>query len=566
MLHWLLIAGATYLAEYLCFGAQAHYTVESNELWKKKEKKGPRGGELGTTASSKTRGHGLVNLEVKVDRLEMALSTASLPRAPPSPAASFQAPTIDGLISNLLASKRSLASIHHVHRATTILSTARAALESMTILSARTSYLQRSLTSQLKILRGVQFELEEAANNTQSEFNVVLTNLDTSHKRLEDTVQALRDTKIEDGFKIGRTPAGDGNEEEELKDNLYDFVDDKPVEQLKDNLKASIDEVQEAKRAMDESIQSFEDDLHNVNNALGERTVSSSSTRSDLQQPDIPALLKKLDSQAKEMAESLESLVKHFDLCVTAIKHTEGGGAAVAKNVSVNDLPEGVGVEDLETPAQPITDEERLEMMQVLENDANEVEEVVMEIQDCSAEMEAQLEQILMWKEKKESRYEDFLGAFKLLEQVNARLPSYVSQSSAYSAKWNEERMRIEEGMAGLEDLREVYEKFLGAYDGLIVEVARRKAVKSQMEKAVREAQAKLDKLYEDDAADREAFRMDQGDYLPSDIWPGLANPPPKFVISRADDESGSVPDLPRKTVEKALKRLKSANLQPSAQ
>jgi autophagy-related protein 17 len=496
--------------------------------------------------------------------LGMDSSTASLPRPVVSPAASFQAPTIDGLISNLLASKRSLASIHHVHRATTILSTAHAALESMTILSARTSYLQRSLTSQLKILRGVQFELEDIANNTQSEFNLVLKDLDASHKRLEDTVKALRDTKIDDGFKIGRPPASDGEADRELKENLHDFVDDKPVEELKDGLKASIDEVQEAKRAMDESIQSFEDDLQNVNNALGERTVSSSSTRSDLQQPDIPALLKNLDGHAKEMAKSLESLVKHFDLCVTAIKHTEGGGAAVAENVSANDLPEGVGVEDFQTPAQPITEEERLEMMQVLENDANEVDEVVMEIQDHSAEMEAQLDQILMWKDRKEGRYEDFLGAFKLLEQVNARLPSYVSQSAVYSTRWSEERLKIEEGITGLEDLRTVYENFLGAYDGLIVEVARRKAVKIQMEKVVREAQAKLDKLYEDDATDRDAFRIDQGDYLPSDIWPGLANPPPRYIISRADDESGSVPDLPRKTVEEALKRLKAGNLRMS--
>jgi autophagy-related protein 17 len=93
----------------------------------------------------------------------------------------------------------------------------------------------------------------------------------------------------------------------------------------------------------------------------------------------------------------------------------------------------------------------------------------------------------------------------------------------------------------------------------LIVEVARRKAVKNQMEKVVREAEAKLEKLYEADAAERDAFGLDHGDYLPSDIWPGLANPPPRFVISRADNEGGSVPELPRKTVEEALKRLKAA-------
>lgn len=490
----------------------------------------------------------------------MASSTASLPRPVNSPSASVHATGIDSLISHLLASKRSLASIHHVHRATTIFSTAREALESMTILSARTIYLQRSLSSQLRLLRGVQFELEEVATSTKLEFGGVLQDLDAAHKRLEETVQALKDTRIEDGFKSSPSQGATEDKSMDAKNNLHDFVDDKPVEELKDGIKASIDEVQEDKRIMDESIQNFEEDLQNVNNALDEKTVSSSSTRSDMHQPNIPALLKSLEGHAREMAESLESLVKHFDLCVTAIKHTEGGGAAVAQNVSVTDLPEGVGVEDFESPAQPITEEERLEMMHVLDNDSAEVDEVVIEIQDRSAEMEAQLEQILLWKERKEERYQDILAAFKLLEQVNARLPSYVGQSSTYSTKWIEERVKIEEGMAGLEDLREVYDNFLGAYDGLIVEVARRKAVKNQMEKVVREAQAKLEKLYEDDAGDRDAFRMDQGDYLPSDIWPGLAHPPPKFAISRVDDENDSVPDLPRKTVEEALKRLKAAN------
>ena len=120
--------------------------------------------------------------------------------------------------------------------------------------------------------------------------------------------------------------------------------------------------------------------------------------------------------------------------------------------------------------------------------------------------------------------------------------------------------------MTGLEELREVYEDFLGAYDGLIVEVARRRAVKNQMEKVVREAHAKLEKLYQDDAEERETFRAEKGDFLPSDIWPGLANPPPKFAMSRVDEQNDSVPDLPRDTVQEALKRLKAVNLRRSSQ
>ena len=491
-------------------------------------------------------------------------STAHLSHNP-SPSASLQKPTtqLESLIARLLASKRSLSSIHQVHRATTILSKARSDLESTTVLAARTTFLQRLLTSQVKILRGVQYELEDVVHNGQAEFSSVLKELDDAGKRLEQTAQRLKSTNVEPGFR-GADLRKSGTSEEAkaagIKDTLHDFVDDAPVEELKDNLKASIDEVQQAKREMDQSLQEFEEDLQTVNNALGGKTATSSSSSSTFQAPNIPTILKALENHAREVAESLESLVKHFDLCVTAIQHTEGGGAAVAKNMDTGELPEGVGVGDFEAPTHSITEEEKKEMMAVLDNDSAEVEEVVIEIQDRLSQMEAQLDQVLLWKEKKESENEEVMAAIKLLEQVGARLPVYINQSQTFLTRWGEEKLKIEEGMAGLADLRDVYLNFLRAYDGLIVEVARRKAVRNQMEKVMREAHSKLQQLYEDDVEEREAFRHDQGEYLPMDIWSGLSDPPAKYTFSLVGDDRESVPDLPRKTVEDALKRLKAAS------
>jgi autophagy-related protein 17 len=504
----------------------------------------------------------------------MASSTSSLPGSTthlshnPSPSASLQRPTsqLESLIAHLLASKRSLSSIHHVHHATTILSRARADLESTTILTARTKFLQRSLASQSKILRGVQFELEDVVHSSQVEFSSILKELDDAGKKLEKTVLNLKSTKIEPGFRAADLRASGVLEDEtetETKETLHDFVDVAPVEELKDNLKSSIDEVQQAKRDMERSLQDFEEDLQTVNNALGGKTATSSSASSTFQPPNIPAILKSLENHAREVAESLESLVKHFDLCVTAIQHTEGGGAAVASKLEIGELPEGVSVEDFQSPQHSITEDEKKDMMAVLENDAAEVEEVVIEIQDRISQMEAQLEQVQLWKEKKESENGDVMATMKLLEQVGTRLPGYIIQSQTFVARWGEEKLKIEEGMAGLEDLRDVYRNFLGAYDGLIVEVARRRAVRNQMEKVIREAHSKLQKLYEDDSEEREVFRIDQGEYLPMDIWSGLSDPPPKYAFSRIGDGRESVPDLPRKTVEEALKRLKAASRQP---
>jgi autophagy-related protein 17 len=75
----------------------------------------------------------------------------------------------------------------------------------------------------------------------------------------------------------------------------------------------------------------------------------------------------------------------------------------------------------------------------------------------------------------------------------------------------------------------------------------------------VEDAQASLEQLYEEDLAEREHFRSEQGDFLPSDIWHGLNVLPPKFAFARVDRlEADSIPELPRKTVDEALKRLKA--------
>jgi autophagy-related protein 17 len=152
--------------------------------------------------------------------------------------------------------------------------------------------------------------------------------------------------------------------------------------------------------------------------------------------------------------------------------------------------------------------------------------------------------------------------------------------------------------MVDLTDLRSLYEGFLDAYDGLILEVTRRKAVRIGVEKVLQEARGKLDKLFEEDVRAREAFRTEQGDYLPSDIWPGLGRGPMRIEFTRfsggkldggayaerkpleghegedmgpipstmatatwrqgvADGSGDSIPDLPRHVVEKALGRLK---------
>ena len=147
--------------------------------------------------------------------------------------------------------------------------------------------------------------------------------------------------------------------------------------------------------------------------------------------------------------------------------------------------------------------------------------------------------------------------------------------------------------MADLSELHSLYNGFLDAYDGLILEVSRRKHVRQRVEKVLRETRHKLNHLYEEDVNSREAFRVEQGDYLPSDIWPGIGREPMrveferisggnlKDVLSKGPDQGEAtvdepkekakpapagdtandgeaIPEIPRPIVEQAFARLKA--------
>lgn len=518
-------------------------------------------------------------------------------------------PRLDTLISHLVAAKRSLSSINHVWRANEIVTAARAALEECVVVSARTGFLRRGLNNQLRLLYSVRTEVEEISLRGRSEFAAVLKDLDDADTRLRRTLELLRETIVHPVFR----PEG-----EEPK-SLHDFVDERGVEELHATLKSSIDRTTAAQAQLDSSNHAFDDELLSIKEALGtyraaaklasSRSSSSpsSSSASNSSLPSMssmPSMLHSLEMHAQEMANLLESLVRHFDLCVTAVKHTEGGGAA-AKSIT-GDMPVGVPVSgrmgsnieedinnNLNAPLDPLSNSEYQEMVNVLFKDAAEAEDVVMEIQDRIGEMESVLENVLAQRDALRSISNATTDIYQHLSSLGStRLPGYIAEAHNFTQVWHEENDRISGGLADLSDLNSLYDGFLDAYDGLIVEVARRKHVRQRVEKVLRDARHKLDQLYEEDVTARETFRVEKGDYLPSDIWPEIGREPMRIEFRRisganvqavnlqspseqeaitGEEEAANrvapvestdgdeiIPDLPRDLVEQAFARLKA--------
>lgn len=454
---------------------------------------------------------------------------------------------LETLLSHLLASKRSLSSINHVYRANELVTATRNSLETSVITSARTEFLRSGIDSQVKILTRVRNNTEGVAREGGAEFKTVIRNLDTAEERLRETLNLLRETMVEASLRP----------EEEGRRSLLDFVDETGVAGLMARIKASIDTASGAHDDFSETNMAFDEDVQSVKSLLAKRPKQDmlEDARGETKSP-IPEILHDMEDHAKDMADNLESLVRHFDLCVTAIKHTEGGGDAAQR--IAGELPEGVdiGQDGANAPAEPIGEDERREIMEVLEKDASQVEDVVIEIKEHIIEMEAQHELVTTYTDQLAEEHANTTSAFKLLEEIGLRLPGYIAQSHVFVMRWDDEKAKIEERMDELQGLRVFYDGFLGAYDNLLIEIGRRKALEMRMEKVAQDAMARIQKLYEDDFEERESFKKAQGEFLPVDIWPGLMAGPLQYEILPVGSDLEKVPDVSKSVIQQAMHRV----------
>lgn len=208
-----------------------------------------------------------------------------------------------------------------------------------------------------------------------------------------------------------------------------------------------------------------------------------------------------------------------------------------------------------DTISAPISSEERREMLDVLEKDAAQVEDVVMELREFLSEMEAKHESILEYVASLNATYNDTKNAFHILEGVGARLSGYIAASQDFRAHWEETKSQIQEQLSELESMRLFYENYFSSYDSLILEVYRRKSCEEKVRAIMDKAMEQVGKVYEADMKERENFRLDVGDFLPVDLYPGVNVPAPRWEFVLGEEGRGSVPDLEKGAIEAAGKR-----------
>jgi autophagy-related protein 17 len=368
----------------------------------------------------------------------------------------------------------------------------------------------------------------------------LLHDVDTSFTGLNSTLAVLRDTPIEAVLQPPGTP----------QKHLYDFIDSAAVSNLEGTLRACIDRYNDAHATLDDSNDAFDN-------------VPLTPTSPSHPSP-IPSLYQDLEVHAKEAAQAFQSLVQHYDLCVTALRHTEGGSAAATE--AIGDAPVHSG-DEFAAPPEPMSEEERLEMVAVLVKDASEVDDVVTEIRERGSEMTFLLSQIESHINHLRDEASALSQVLLMISQITGEVKTHIATSRSFHASWlDDTRPTLLNGIEEWENQRDFYERFDLAYAELLVEISSRRRRHDKTKRKAEEAQKELDRLHAEDERAREHFTLAQGDFLPRDIWPGLEDPPRQYEVRAValendalDEEAvaNSIPQLGRNVVERALTRVK---------
>ncbi|KAK9333211.1 autophagy-related protein 17 [Lipomyces starkeyi] len=408
--------------------------------------------------------------------------------------------------------------------ASSLVVSARQSLESAFAIHSKTLFLSREVHAQIALLYQVNEALHAAAGAFEDEFQGSLVELDRSGDRLDSVLQKLEDTVVDAGFK--------STEEGQTKRSLKYHTDDAVVEELKAQLRQAIDYFQDSHGTMTTDISQFDAEISELSSEVSVLPPASS----DLSfYKALVNSLESIENHAHAMGALLESLAHHYDQCSQALMTS-----------STSNLQD---------------DPEREDLINVLREDAAQVDDVVDELRHRYSDMKALGDSIFDFAVSSVNHYSATAELCEELSGHQTSLENHLLAARQFAEAVAEYFSRRNSLLDELDSLVEYFERFLHSYDALVLEVVRRKNTQNRMEKVVRDALDKLKFIYDEEMASRKSFHVKNGDYLPSDLWPGLSDPPIGYEIIA--HEISPLPELSATLIEQVKKRLISAPVLP---
>lgn len=483
-------------------------------------------------------------------------SSSSSPSPPSSPAANTlrSTLTLEQLVVHFVAAKRSLTSILHGWRANELVTSSRALVEEIAILNAKNAFARRGIEVHVGTLQDIRDEIADAGRRTTDDFKTTIAALDKADARLQDTLKSLRNTVLHESLQRRSAQGPEEDQDEERaspfpsttnQKTLHDYIDEANHDDILAALRALIDSFQAAHGDFDEDLANLDSTLSTISHKLA--YPAAASLHASDSPPSIRTPITTLEFHATSMAGLLQSLISHYDLCVSALKSTEGGGHAALQAAQAEQLPlknppaSTDNAEEslyLKTVPDPLSAADRAQMLSILTSDADEVADVVTELQDRSADMETNHTLLLAHATQSRTMHDQLRSALQTLHTLRTTaLPAHLAALQFFTQTWRSIHAAITTKTTALAELTDFHASFVSAYAKLLDEIDRRAAAETKMRKVADRARRELERLWDLDCEAREGFMEDAGRFLPGDLYPTIGSGARQWTVVREGGE-----------------------------
>jgi autophagy-related protein 17 len=440
-------------------------------------------------------------------------------------------------------------------RANDMISTCRSQIENATVVWAQISFMKTAIGDQFELLQEIKASLKGLQMEFSTQFQTVLTELDVTGAVLNRALEALEKTELDDGLKGGatmtastnandRNTSGNGShgshegsgslddrhstrtlvhkssgEGKDFKVTLRSFVHEDGLQQLRRAISDTIDRAQECGNEINRHVANLDVSIADLNKRMLAVMVMK---RQSIERANESA--NSIADNAHSMAGLLESLTRHYDLSLQGVEMA---------NSADKDLDQ---------------------LYQVLEHDSELVEGVIEDLYGKQKVIEECEKEVSNFSSQMDQAHEAVTSFFESFEDFGTTKLTVYSESLDRIAK--DQRTYIDEIQQlkkELESLSEYYTLFLSSYHAMILEILRRKKSQTKIEAVIRDMKSALHKAHEEEVQARQKFISERGDYLPSNLWDGLAELPslPEVKFTRPD-----LPNVDEQSVNQAVKHI----------
>ncbi|KAL5612666.1 hypothetical protein BROUX41_004239 [Berkeleyomyces rouxiae] len=462
------------------------------------------------------------------------------------------------LIDILLAARSSLASVANAVNATGNVAEITALLEDAVVTSAQTSFIAQGIKSQIKLLKQVRDSLLATLEVANADFKQILGGIDQANAQLRDRLAMLGNTAVHEALRP---------QDEDVR-TLLDFAEEENVKSIEQDVNVGVEELQGARSTFQSEcdrfiydIQTLEDLIDTRPNAnAADKEVPQVSSTIKSHDPELTKLQTSAQTNLDDIAASLDSLSKHFDHCLVAVKSMPDALALANERAPEIWSQQHDSLDQM----KPVTAQEFMQLIRVVVEDSAIVDGASAQINEQTRMIEQALSQMRDKLDDVQARYLRTLEAFAMVKDTGARLHDLIEAERAFVQHWVLEKRSVRDNLAATDTLTRCFDDYHRTYHALLVEADRRRHIEERIQHVWAKAREQTERLMQLDAAETERFRADHGDSLPGDLWPDLDRPIQSYRVVPAEDDHQAagvaveyrMPKLPPELVELARKRM----------